>query len=49
MEKIADVSVVPSYSDRKVEAGKTYHYSISAVDQAGNESPRSAAVDAAMQ
>ena len=49
MEKIADVSVVPSYSDRKVEAGKTYHYSISAVDQAGNESPRSAAVDVAMQ
>ena len=49
MEKIADVSVVPSYSDRKVESGKTYHYSISAVDQAGNESPRSAAVNIAMQ
>jgi fibronectin type 3 domain-containing protein len=49
MEKIAEVSVVPSYSDRKVEAGKAYHYSISAVDQAGNESPRSAAVDVAMQ
>ena len=29
MEKIADVSVVPSYSDRKVEAGKTYRYSVS--------------------
>jgi hypothetical protein len=49
MERIADISVVPSYSDRKVESGKMYHYSISAVDQAGNESPRSAAVDIAMQ
>jgi fibronectin type 3 domain-containing protein len=49
MEKVADVSVVPSYSDRKVEAGKTYRYSVSAVDQAGNESPRSATVDVAMQ
>jgi hypothetical protein len=49
MEKIAEVSVVPSYSDRKVEAGKTYRYSVSAVDQAGNESPRSATVDAALQ
>jgi hypothetical protein len=49
MQKIADVSVVPSYSDRKVEAGKTYRYSVSAVDQAGNESPRSATVEVAMQ
>jgi fibronectin type 3 domain-containing protein len=48
MEKIADVSVVPSYSDRKVEHGKTYRYAVAAVDQAGNESPRSAAIDVAM-
>ena len=45
LEKIADVSVVPSYSDRKVEHGKTYRYAITAVDQAGNESPRSATVE----
>ena len=49
MEKIADVSVVPSYSDRKVESGKTYHYSVSAVDQAGNESSHSPTIDIAMQ
>jgi fibronectin type 3 domain-containing protein len=49
MEKIADVTAVPSYSDRKVESGKIYHYSISAVDQAGNESPHSAAIDITMQ
>jgi hypothetical protein len=49
LEKIADISVVPSYSDRKVEPGKAYHYAVSAVDQAGNESPRSATIDAAMQ
>lgn len=47
-EKIADVSAVPSYSDRKVESGKTYRYVITAVDQAGNESPRSAPVDVVM-
>ena len=48
LEKIADVSVVPSYSDRKVEHGKTYRYAIAAVDQAGNESPRSAPIEVAM-
>jgi hypothetical protein len=48
LEKIAEVSVVPSYSDRKVEQGKTYRYAITAVDQAGNESPRSATVDAVL-
>src|ERR1035438_5599100 len=48
LEKIADVSVVPSYSDRKAEHGKTWRYAISAVDRAGNESPRSAPIDVAM-
>ena len=46
--KIADVSVVPSYSDRKVEHGKTYRYAIAAVDRAGNESPRSAPTEIVM-
>jgi hypothetical protein len=31
----------PSYRDMKVEAGKNYFYSVSAVDQRGNESVRS--------
>lgn len=42
-EKLDDVQV-PAYSDRKVEAGKSYRYEISAVDQAGNEGARSATV-----
>ena len=31
----------PAFRDMKVEAGKTYFYSVSAVDQRGNESARS--------
>jgi fibronectin type 3 domain-containing protein len=41
-ERIAEVSQIPSYSDRAVEAGKTYRYAVSAIDQSGNESGRSA-------
>jgi predicted small lipoprotein YifL len=33
-----------AFNDRTVEKGKRYDYAISAVDRAGNESPRSAAV-----
>jgi fibronectin type 3 domain-containing protein len=33
---------VSSYRDEAVEPGKTYRYSVSAVDLRGNESPRSA-------
>ena len=49
MEKIAEVSAVPSFSDRTVEHGKTYRYAISAVDQTGNESAQSAPVEVAFQ
>ena len=48
LEKIADVTAVPSYSDRKVEHGKSYRYAIAAVDQAGNESARGAPIEVAM-
>jgi len=48
-EPIAEVSQVPSYSDHAVEPGKIYRYAISAFDQAGNESDRSAPVQVAMQ
>jgi hypothetical protein len=41
-DKLADLSVVPTYSDHAVESGKTYRYAITALDRAGNESPRSA-------
>jgi hypothetical protein len=48
-EKLEELVQVPAYSDRKVEAGKTYRYQITAVDQAGNESARSAAIPVAVQ
>ena len=47
-EKVADVSQIPSWSDRAVEPGKTYRYTVTAVDQAGNESPRCSPVSAAL-
>ena len=36
---------LPTYSDRGVEHGKTYRYEVSAVDQKGNESAKSAAAE----
>jgi hypothetical protein len=44
-EKLADVSQIPSYSDRNVEHGKTYRYAVSALDHAGNESARTPAAE----
>jgi hypothetical protein len=46
-EKIAEVSDIPTYSDRAVEPGKTYRYVVTAVDKSGNESARSATAEAA--
>jgi hypothetical protein len=43
-EKVADLSAIPTWSDHAVESGKTYRYALTAFDQAGNESPRSAPV-----
>jgi fibronectin type 3 domain-containing protein len=37
-ERIADMIEGPSFSDKNVEAGKHYRYTVSAVDQLGNES-----------
>lgn len=48
-ERLAEVSQIPSYSDHAVEAGKTYHYVVSAIDQSGNESGRSTPVQVTMQ
>jgi hypothetical protein len=45
-EKIADTPALPTFSDRSVETGKAYRYKVTAVDASGNESERSAAVDA---
>lgn len=48
-EKIAEVSTLPTYSDKAVERGKTYRYEITAFDQAGNESERSAPGEAMLE
>jgi fibronectin type 3 domain-containing protein len=45
-EKLAEVGVIPSYSDHKVEAGKTYRYEVTAVSKTGYESARSGPVEA---
>jgi hypothetical protein len=42
---LAETQKTPSYSDRKIESGKPYRYAVSAVDQAGNESARTAPVE----
>jgi hypothetical protein len=45
-QPLTETGTTPSYSDRTVESGKVYRYAVSAVDSAGNESARSAAVEA---
>jgi hypothetical protein len=47
--RLTETGPVPSYSDHAVESGKTYRYAVSAVDRAGNESPRSAVAEATAQ
>jgi predicted phage tail protein len=44
-ERIADSLEGPSFSDKSIQAGKHYRYTVSAVDQTGNESSRSAPVE----
>jgi hypothetical protein len=48
-EKIGDVNEIPAYSDHAVERGKKYRYTVTALDKSGNESGRSATVEAALQ
>jgi hypothetical protein len=48
-EKIASFVEKPTFSDSKVEAGKKYRYTVSAVDLTGNESIQSASVEATAQ
>ena len=42
-ERQPDLLTIPTFSDHNVEHGKTYRYSVSATDQLGNTSNRSAA------
>jgi hypothetical protein len=48
-EKIAELSQVPSYSDRAVESGKLYRYAVTAFDKSANESVQSAVAEATTQ
>jgi len=48
-EKYAPLIEAPTFSDSKIEAGKKYRYEISAVDLIGNESARTAPVEATPQ
>ena len=43
-ERLAETREGPSYSDHKIESGKIYRYTVTAFDQLGNESDKSAAV-----
>jgi len=47
-EKLAETREAPSYSDAKIESGKSYRYAVTAFDKAGNESAMSAPVAAAV-
>jgi fibronectin type 3 domain-containing protein len=48
-EKYASLIEAPTFSDSKIETGKKYRYTISAVDLTGNESARTAPVEAVAQ
>jgi fibronectin type 3 domain-containing protein len=45
--RIAETQDLATYSDRKIEAGKTYRYTVTAVKKNGRESERPAPVEAA--
>jgi hypothetical protein len=45
-EKVVDLLPVPAYSDKAIQKETAYRYQVSAVDRAGNESPRCPVVDA---
>jgi fibronectin type 3 domain-containing protein len=46
-ERQGNLLTLPTYSDHNVEHGKAYRYAVSAVDQKGNESARSAVAEVA--
>lgn len=44
-ERVADMIEAPSFSDKNIQGGRHYRYTVSAVDQAGNESKPSEPVE----
>jgi fibronectin type 3 domain-containing protein len=47
-QKVGESTGAPNFSDRNVDHGKSYRYAVAAFDKAGNESARSAVVEAAL-
>ena len=45
LERLADMIEAPSFSDKNIQGGRHYRYTVSAVDQAGNESKPSTPVE----
>ena len=48
-EKISSLTDAPAFSDTKIEPGKRYRYTVSAVDLTGNESAQTAPVEGGVQ
>jgi hypothetical protein len=48
-QKIAELIEAPTYSDSKIEPGKKYRYTVSALDLTGNESAQSAPTEVTAQ
>jgi hypothetical protein len=48
-QKVAELIEAPTYSDSKIEPGKKYRYTVSAVDLTGNESAQSVLAEATAQ
>jgi fibronectin type 3 domain-containing protein len=44
-ERIAESLAAPAFSDKNITSGKTYRYTVTAVDTVGNESDQSAPVE----
>ncbi len=48
-QQVGDLMTVPAYSDRDVQPGKRYRYSVAAVDRKGNTSERSSIAEIDLQ
>lgn len=46
-EQVGNLTNLPTFSDRKVERGKTYRYAVTAIDQKNNESEKSSVAEVA--
>ncbi len=49
LARLGELLDSPSYTDRAIQAGQRYRYAVSAIDQSGNESARSAPLEVIAQ